>query len=213
MSIPKTLSIPVPKRKGATVTFNLDTSAPDCIPDSIYQYALELGLKAIMARGYTKWDKDAPDADEQARAIEAKNYAAVIAGKVRMVGSSSGPSMTRKTDPVQIEALRLAKLTAKDQAKASGVKISKVPASEWTRVATAMIDAEPDTWTAAALASLSRSGIPLVGHDFIAQLGKIADEAPAKAKAEKKVAKPKTEAKPAPVKAKAKRGGAAASAN
>jgi hypothetical protein len=196
------LQIPIVKAK-ASITINTDA-----LPDAMYTYALFLGLKAILSRGTVDHKRENfPSAVAyEAAALEIANRQAadLLAGKTRQVGLKTVSS--GKTTPDMVEAIRIAKIHAKSQAKAAGLKISAISAAEWTRTAKAYIDADPETWMAAAAESIARAAVkPKAGMDFMPkedpELMAKAEAAKAKKKAES-AAKAAGKAKPkAPLKA------------
>lgn len=132
-------SIPVTKAKASV---EVDT---DVIPEDVYAYALQLGLKELVNRGMTKITVAKLEGEELSKAQAAalaqaeKNVEAINAGTVRKTGAkaagkASGATMT--------EAMRLARALIKDQMKAQGIKVSHVEASEITRYAKQLVEAD-----------------------------------------------------------------------
>lgn len=185
-------SIPVVKAKGKFVEINTDA---DGFPDAIYEYALLIGLKAIVNRGTSTLKRENfPSADAfeiEALAIAERQVADIYEGKTRLVGAKSKAAKSA-VGAEMTEALRLAKIECKAQVKAMGkVAISKVKAAEWTKAATAMVNADPDLWLSAARASLSATAVrPVKGTDF---LSTIQEDKTLSAKAAEKKATAKAE--------------------
>lgn len=176
--------IPIKKVKGATVEINTDD-----LPLAIYEYALQIGLKELAARGASKLKKE-DYATESAYNAEAKRVAEeqvqnMYAGKTRIVGAKATGA---KKGAEHTEAMRLARLEVKAQLKAAGKKISAFSAADISKAATALINADQDTWYAAARESLAKLPQPTKGIDLAA----ILHEDPKKvAAAEAKAAKAK----------------------
>jgi len=115
------------------------------LPDGVYREALLQGLKVLINRGMSKITKEAlPDdatrkaeADHKANA----NVADLYAGKVKLTGTKA--KSAKASGAIMTEARRLAKNLVKDAMKANGIKISHVAASEITKAANALLDADP----------------------------------------------------------------------
>lgn len=131
-----TLSIPVTKGKA---NVEIDT---DALPDAVYQEALRLGLKELANRGMSKVTKAAhPDeAELKAKAMEVAqaNVEAIKAGKIKFTGQKA----SKVSGAVKTEAMRLARNLVKDAIKASGGKISHYEASEITKAAKELLEAD-----------------------------------------------------------------------
>lgn len=131
-----TLSIPVTKGK-ANVEFDTDA-----LPDAVYQEALRLGLKELANRGMSKVTKAAyPNEDEmKAKAMEvaATNVENIVAGKIKFTGQKA----SKVSGAVKTEAMRLARNLVKDAIKANGGKISHYEASEITKAAKELLEAD-----------------------------------------------------------------------
>ena len=142
------MQIPVVKAKGQFV--EIDT---DKLPEAVYAYALQIGLKSLMNRGTT--GKDAKDLDADGYlALAEKQRDAAYAGKTRIIGAKA----TKKRDTVEMaEAVRIAKQTVKDMIKANGEKISHYSAAEITKAAKAIVEADADTYLAAARENLAKA--------------------------------------------------------
>lgn len=135
------LKIPVTKA-GKAIEVNTDTD----IPDAMYQLALEEGLKVLLNKGMSKITTKGLEGDELVAAKDAayeaglKNFEALREGKIkkgRQASASKVPGI------VMTEARRLAKEVVKNEIKAAGMKISHVEASEITKAANALIEADP----------------------------------------------------------------------
>jgi hypothetical protein len=162
------LSIPIVKAKGQFVS--VDTEA---VPEAVYQYCLELGLKSLINRGVSNHKQEnfptLAEFETESVAIAMRQYDAMVAGKTRIVGSKK----TKEAGAAwMVEALRIAKISAKEQVKATGkIAVSKVKAAEWTKLAKAMIDADPEHWERVAMDSLSRSATaPVKGLDLLSMV-------------------------------------------
>jgi len=132
------LKVPVTKGKGI-VEINTDE-----LPDEVYREALLLGLKELANRGMSKLTKASTKGDEaklKALAMEqaAQNVDAIKAGKIRFSGAKVKSSVSRE---VTTEATRLAKNVVKDEIKKAGQKISHYAASEITKAAKALLEAD-----------------------------------------------------------------------
>jgi hypothetical protein len=130
--------IPVTKAKQTLEVHSKD------LPDHVYQYALELGLKTLLNRGQTTITKASiPDEDQRQAASLAKaeeTLEAMYAGKIRIVGGSKADKVPRE---VTTEAMRVARNVVKDELKKNNIKISHVEASEITKAAKALLAADP----------------------------------------------------------------------
>lgn len=127
--------------KNAAGTIEVDTAK---LPDDVYREALMQGLKVIAERGMSKLTKEAyPDEAERKAAIKAKaeaNVQDMYDGKTKVTGAVK----TKKASgAVMTEAMRLARNLVKDAMKANKIKISTVKASEITKAAKALLDADP----------------------------------------------------------------------
>jgi hypothetical protein len=114
------------------------------LPDHVYQYALELGLKTLLNRGQTTITKASiPNEDQRQAAALAKaeeTLEAMYAGKIRIVGGAKADKVPRE---VTTEAMRVARNVVKDELKKNNIKISHVEASEITKAAKALLAADP----------------------------------------------------------------------
>lgn len=132
------LSIPVTKGKS---TVSIDTKD---IPDEVYNYIVQLGLKELVNRGMTKITVAKLEGDDLAKAQAAamaqaeKNIEAIKTGKVRMTGAKA----KSVGGAVMTEATRLAKIIIKASMKEQGIKVSYVPAKEITAAAKAYLETD-----------------------------------------------------------------------
>lgn len=126
--------------KNAAGTIEVDTAR---LPDDVYREALMQGLKVIAERGMSKLTKEAyPDETERKAAIKAKaleNVDDMYAGKTKITGAAK---VKKASGAVMTEAMRLARNLVKDAMKANKIKISTVKASEITKAAKALLDAD-----------------------------------------------------------------------
>lgn len=121
---------------------DVDTSK---LPDDVYREALLQGLKVLINRGMSKVTKEALP-DDAARKAEADHLAGVnveklYSGDVKLTGAKA--KSAKASGAVMTEARRLAKNLVKDAMKANGIKISHVAASEITKAANALLEADP----------------------------------------------------------------------
>lgn len=126
--------------KNAAGSIEVDTSK---LPDDVYREALMQGLKVIAERGMSKLTKEAyPDEAERKAAIKAKaeaNVQDMYDGKVKITGAAK---VKKASGAVMTEAMRLARNLVKDAMKANKIKISTVKASEITKAAKALLEAD-----------------------------------------------------------------------
>lgn len=117
----------------------------DKLPQAVYEYALTLGLKHLMNQGNTKITKTQyPKPEElQAKAWEAAQtrLEQIYAGKIRIMGGKG--SSDKVPGVVMTEARRIARNLVKDEMKKQKIKVSYVAASEITKLANALIAANP----------------------------------------------------------------------
>lgn len=136
-----TLNIPVTKAGRA---IEVD---PDALPDAMYRMALEEGLKVLLNKGMSKITTKGLEGDDLTEAKDAayakglKNLEALKAGKVQKGRAAS--TSAKVPGVVMTEARRLAKEVVKNEIRAAGMKISHVEASEITKAANALIEADP----------------------------------------------------------------------
>lgn len=128
--------------KAENATLEVETNN---IPTRVYEYIVELGLKALLNRGGTKITKaSVPDNAErykQALAVAQKNLEDIYNEKVRIVGSKAAGA--KASGEVMTEARRIARNMVKDAMKAKKIKVSYVEASEITKAANALLAADP----------------------------------------------------------------------
>lgn len=126
--------------KNAAGDIEVDTAK---LPDDVYREALMQGLKVIAERGMSKLTKEAyPDETERKSAIKAKaeaNVQDMYEGKVKITGAAK---VKKASGAVMTEAMRLARNLVKDAMKANKIKISTVKASEITKAAKMLIEAD-----------------------------------------------------------------------
>lgn len=134
------MQIPVVKGKASV---EIDT---DSLPDAVYQEALRLGLKELVNRGMSKITVAKLEGDDLAKAQAAamekanENVENIKTGKIRYAGQKSSAKVS---GAVMTEARRIARNIVKDTLKAAGHKISHYEASEITKAANALIEADP----------------------------------------------------------------------
>lgn len=135
------LSIPITKAKRA-----IDVETDDLSPE-VYQRALEEGLKVLLNKNMSKITTTGLEGDKLIEAQDAafakglENFEAVKSGKIGRAAKSGNAS--KVPGIVLTEARRLAKEVVKNEIKAAGMRISHVPASDITKAANALIDADP----------------------------------------------------------------------
>lgn len=136
-----TLNIPVTKAGRA---IEVD---PDTLPDAMYRMVVEEGLKVLLNKGMSKITTKGLEGDDLAKAKDAayakglENLEALKSGKVKKGRAASGSA--KVPGVVMTEARRLAKEVVKNEIRAAGMKISHVEASEITKAANALIEADP----------------------------------------------------------------------
>ena len=150
--------VPVTKGKG---TVEIDS---DALPEAVYKEVFLQGLKVVTNRGTTKITKETyPDAEQLKAAAMAKaqeQVAAMLAGKIRIMGAKTD----KVSGAVMTEARRLARNLVKDAMKREGIKVSHVEASEITKAANALLAAQPEL-IEQAKTSLEERGKVKVGID------------------------------------------------
>ena len=133
----------IPVTKAGNQILEVDS---DSIPDTMFKLALAEGLKVLLNKGMSKIATKGLEGDELDKAkaaameIAAKNLDKLNKGEIK-VGRTAGA--TKIAGVVMTEARRLAKEVVKDELKAAGYKISHVEASEITKAANALIEADP----------------------------------------------------------------------
>lgn len=190
--------IPVAKT-GTSYEINSDSLA-----EATYKAVFQAGLKHYAEVGLasitkTKYASEAEFLAAAKTKVE-ENIEKIKTGKLRVIGAKAAKG---DTGVLGTEMLRIAKVVAKDMAKAQGIKISHTSAKAWTEAGKALIASDPERFRKAAEESLARAkGIEAV-ESF--DIRTIVHADPAKvAKAEaKKAAKAEAKAgKAPPVKAK-----------
>lgn len=145
--------------KNAAGTIEVDTAK---LPDDVYREALMQGLKIIAERGMSKLTKEAyPDETERKQAIHAKaeaNVQDMYDGKVKITGAKT---VKKASGAVMTEAMRLARNLVKDAMKVNKIKISTVKASEITKAAKALLDADTSIIATAEANLAAREATPL----------------------------------------------------
>ncbi len=163
------------------------------IHDRIYPHVLIHGLQKLVNR---KTKGNTTDADGKAisNAARAKaNLAAMYDGSYKIVGAKSDSG--KASGPVMVEARRLAKLAIKAEIKAGNItaadgtklKVAHVAATEYTRLANELIEADP-SYIKQAEASLKAATVPTKAAHALKvsvdpKLVKAAEDKKAKAKA------------------------------
>ncbi len=185
------INVPVTKGKG-TIAINTND-----IPDDVYQEALLQGLKVLMNRGMSKITKETyPNAEEMKAAAMTKgasNLEDIKAGKIRFTGGKKKLA----TGQIMTEARRLAKNLVKDEMKRQGIKISHVEASEITKAANALLEADATIVEQAKKNVEERQKKVIEGASSIVSSIKISDKLVSKAEAKKAASKGQLSAKQA----------------
>lgn len=142
------LKIPVTKGKGFV---ELNTGD---LPDHVYKAILIEGAKHYINTKMTKIATAGLEGEELAGARAAAmkqaeaNVASMVAGTIRIVGQkASGDG--KVSGKVMTEARRIAKALVKEEMKRLKIKVSHVEASEITKAANALIEANPEIVTKA----------------------------------------------------------------
>ena len=123
------LQVPVTKSKGLV---NIDT---DKIPAEVWDAIVLEGLKVYVNGGMSKITLKGLDGEELSKAQAAaqakaeENAAAILDGSIKLKGRKA---KSKASGAVMTEAKRLVKNFLKDEAKKAGIKVSHVPAKEWT---------------------------------------------------------------------------------
>jgi hypothetical protein len=132
------MSVPITKGK---TTLDIDT---ETLPEDVYREVILQGLKVLMNRGTSKITKEFYPDSEEMKAAAVKTAEAQIealkTGKIKFSGSSK---VKKASGAVMTEARRLARNMVKDAMKEAGYKISHVEASEITKAANALLEADP----------------------------------------------------------------------
>jgi hypothetical protein len=200
--------IPVTKAGKRPMEFNTDDPA---VTDEVFAVIVFEGLKHFLNLGTSKLKqedyKTLEDFEAAAWAIAEKQKEKILAGEIK---KRTTATKTKGAGVEMTEALRLAKLSAKEQYKVLAAtdkslpRISHIPAKQWTESAKAMVNADPDTWLATARESLNRSReTPKANAEIFAHF--TADPKKVEAsKAKAKKAKPQAPVVPAKGKGKGK---------
>lgn len=156
------ISVPV---KGMAGTFvEVDTAK---IPDEFYREALLLGMKELVSRRMSKLTKSNITNEDERKAeivrVAHENVELIYANDSAKIKLSTGSkkSATKASGAVMTEARRLAKNLVKDAMKANGIKISHVAASEITKAANALLDADPSIIATAEANLKAREATPV----------------------------------------------------
>jgi len=137
------MSVPINK---AGKSFEVDLSS---LPEEVYAQAMLEGLKVLLAAGITssKFPTKGLEGEELAKAQEAisakveENVANLYSGNLKK--SRAASTSGKVPGVVMTEARRLAKAVVKDEIRAAGGKVSHYEASEITKAANALIEADP----------------------------------------------------------------------
>jgi len=137
------LEVPVVKAKAEDGTVVNIAICLDDVPDEVYKEALYQGFKTIMNRGMSKITTSTTKNKTELRtlAMEAAetNLENIYEGKVRITGGKA----KKAKGAINTEAMRLARNVVKDEIKRAGGKISHYDASEITKAARALVEADP----------------------------------------------------------------------
>lgn len=192
-----TLNIPIVKGK-TTLEVDLDK-----LPEDVLKEVYMQGLKVLLNRGTSKITKTTyPVAEELvAAAMEKANeqLELVYTSKIKFTGGKA----KKASGAVMTEARRIARNLVKDAMKANGIKVSHVEASEITKAANALLEADPSiVETAKAnLEERSKKPIAIDVKALIQESPKLVAKAEAKKAKDKEqlsakqAGKPKTRAK------------------
>ena len=138
------LNIPITKAKNKVIEVDTEVDLGD---DDMYRLVMEEGLKVVLNRKMSKLasPKDLEGADlekavEAAMQVAAKNLQDLREGKLKKGRAATG---TKVAGVVMTEARRLAKEIVKNELREAGIRISHVEASEITKAANALIEADP----------------------------------------------------------------------
>lgn len=169
----------------------------DKLPDAVYQEALAKGLELLANRKMTKITVAKLEGEQLAAAQSAameqagKNVEDMYSGNIRKTSTKSA----KTSGAVNTEAMRLARNLVKDAMKREGIKVSYVEASEITKAAKALIEADPSLIDQAKEAIAARDAkASQVGETLVNVAKSVPISAKKQAKAEADAAKKKTEA-------------------
>jgi hypothetical protein len=153
--------IPVTKAGKRPMEFNTDDPA---VTDEIFAIIVFEGLKHFINLGTSKIKqedyKTLEDFEAAAWAIAEKQKEKILAGEIK---KRTTATKTKGAGVEMTEALRLAKLSAKEQYKVLAAtdkslpRMSHVTPKLWTDAAKAKVNSDPDAWLAAARQSLARA--------------------------------------------------------
>ena len=133
------VQVPVTKSKGYV------TIDPEIIPPEVWDAVVLEGLKAFVNKGMSKILLKGLEGDDLAKAQAAaqaqaeKNAAAILDGSIKLPGRKA---KSKASGAVMTEARRLAKNFLKDEAKKQGIKVSHVPAKEWTAATKQLLESD-----------------------------------------------------------------------
>jgi hypothetical protein len=124
-------------------TLQVDSDV-DLADEEVYKWCLQEGIKAYINRGMTKITKaNYPDPEklkEAALEVAMQNLEDLKAGKLPRRGRATKES--KVPGVVMTEARRLARNLIKDEMKRQGIKVSHVEASEITKAANQLLEAD-----------------------------------------------------------------------
>lgn len=174
------------------------------ISNEMFDEIIYRGLSDILNSGMSKITiKDLEgtqlsEAQDAAFAKAAENLKALEHGEIKAKGSRGKSKAVKLPAEVKTEALRLAKALVKDQIKADGEKISHYKASDITKWAKQILEADDSLYELAKAEIEKRKATPvkisLAGLKPDDKLVAKANEAKAKKKAEKKTTLSATQA-------------------
>lgn len=189
------------------------------ISDAMFDEIIYRGLSDILNSGMSKIVMKDLEGDDLAKAQQAafdkaaENLKALAAGEIKPKGSRSKGKTTKMPLEIKNEALRLAKALVKDSIKADGNKVSEYKASDITKWAKEVLEADSSLYEQAKQEIEARKATPIkISLSGLKPDPKLVEKA-AIAKAKKKADKPlsaKQAGIPARQKPKAKPAGATA---
>jgi len=142
-----TLNIPITKAGNRPIEID-----PEALNDEMFKLALTEGLKVLLNSRMTKVGaQKGLEGEELAKSQAAaytkaeENAKALLEGKFKKGRATGAVGADGKKVPgvVMTEARRLAKEIVKNELRAAGIRISHVEASEITKAANALIEADP----------------------------------------------------------------------
>lgn len=140
---------------------------PGIISDEMFAEVIYRGLSDILNSGMSKITiKDLEgsalsDAQDAAFAKAAENLKALEASEIKAKGSRGKSKAVKLPAEVKTEALRLAKALVKDQIKADGEKISHYKASDITKWAKQILEADDSLYELAKSEIEKRKAVPV----------------------------------------------------